>query len=317
MIFDRFDELLTLTLGMWFFGMSYLFGLIWQKSRTSMIGRQRTRLSCAQHDLTGGLVIMSFGVGTRYLFRWIKGPKDDAVFEPLPVGIAVQMLLVIGLVVTTWAGVRVFGSVLERTRGHNSGMGISQERILATVAVDLPMIVADQGGIIRYATEPMEELAGAKPGELDGLNTTEIMPERYRAHHTAGMERYLATGQSRIIGKVIDVDLLQRDGTEIPVSLALTDSEADEQHWFIGCIWVRETYDQPGTEGVNIRQDDRENSQNDEDANLEIRRSQQDRRENRLTKRDVAQQTRGADQDVRDHEQAARDVRQDTRDDER
>lgn len=306
----RFDEITFLAFAIWLLAMGTMFGLIWQVSRIGMVGRQRTRLSSAQHDLAGGMVIVSFGVSASYLLRFIVSENE---FDPLPYRIASRIILMAGLVITTWAGVRVVMALRERLHDRASSIGVSQERILATIAVDLPMIVSDQGGIIRYATEPMEELAGATSGELDGLNLTEIIPERYRAHHLVGVERYLATGQTRIIGKVIDVDLLRRDGIEIPVSLALTASEADEQQWFIGCIWARETYDQPGTEGVNIRQDDWEVHQNEEDANLEIRRSQQDQRENRLTKRDVAQQTRGADQDVRDHEQAARDVRQDNR----
>lgn len=290
MMLDRLDELLILMFSIWFMAQGCLFGMVWQMSRISMIGRQRTRLSHAQHDLAGGLVITSFGIGTAYLFRWIKGPAADATFEPILVSILLRVILLIGLVIVTWAGVRVVGALLERFRRGNSGLGISQERIIATVAVDLPMIVSDQGGIIRYATVLMEELAGAKPGELDGLNTTEIMPERYRAHHLAGVERFVKTGEARLLGKVVNVDLLRRDGTEIPVSLAFTASTAEEHHWFIAIIWAREAYDQPGTGGVNVRQDDREKSQNDEDANLEIRRSQQDQRENRQNQRDRNQQ---------------------------
>lgn len=290
MILAQFDELLILTLSIWFLALGSLFGMIWQTSRTTMMGRQRTRLSHAHHALAGGMVIMSFGVGIRSLFRWIKGPADDAVFEPLPVGIVVQTILVIGLVITTWAGGRVFAALLERTRGANTGIGISQERILATVAMDLPMVVSDQEGVIRYATEPMEELAGATSGELDGLNLTEIMPERYESAHRSGLDNYLRTGDSKILGKVINVDLLRRDGSEIPISLALTKSEADEQQFFIGLMWQRDAWDLPG---MNVRQDERgvtqdqrETDQNTEDHNLEIRRSQQDQREARQNKRD-------------------------------
>jgi PAS domain S-box-containing protein len=192
-------------------------------------------------------------------------------------------------------------------RTKSSGVGISQERILATVAVDLPMIVSDQQGIIRYATEPMEELALAEPGELIGLNTTEIMPERYRAHHTAGVERFVKTGQGRLIGKVVNVDLLRRDGTEIPISLAFTASRSEDHDWFIAIIWARETYDQPAAEGVNVRQDEREARQNDQGATLEARRLQQDAR-------DAEQNVRDGTQDVRQGKQDIREGRQDERD---
>lgn len=291
MMLNVFNEITFLTFAIWLIAMGFLFGLIWQTSRIIMIGRDRTGLSSAQHDLAGGMVIVSFGVSASYLLRLLGGVD----FDPLPYRIAARVILLAGLMITTWAGGRVIWALWDRLRNTHSGIGVSHERILATVAVDLPMIVSDQEGVIRYATEPMEELAGAKSGELDGLNTTEIMPERYRAHHTAGVERFVKTGQSRIIGTVVDVDLLRRDGTEIPVSLALTDSAADDQHWFIGCIWAREMHDQSGTESVNIRQDDREVHQNEEDANLEIRRSQQDERENRQAATEVRQNKRDAE----------------------
>ncbi len=275
----QFIETTRLIFSIWFLGMGFLFALIWHTSRVSMIGKQRTRLSRAQHGLAGGLVIVSFGVSTSYLFRRIGNLPGDDMIDPIPARIAAQVILLIGLVVTTWTGIHVAKALFERWRRGSSGIGISQERILAAVAMDLPMIVSDQGGFIRYATEPMEELALAKPGELDGLNTTEIMPERYRAHHSAGVERYVKTGEARLIGKVVSVDLLRRDGTEIPISLAFTASRAEEHDWFIAIIWARETYDQPGTEGVNVRQDERERSQSEEDANLHIRRVHQDERE--------------------------------------
>ncbi len=286
----QFIEIMRLIFSIWFLGMGFLFALIWHTSRVSMTGKQRTRLSRAQHSLIGGLVVVSFGVSTSYLFRWLGNLPGDDMIDPIPAHIAAQVILLIGLVITTWAGVRVAEALFERWRHKHSGIGISQERILATVAMDLPMIVSDQEGVIRYVTEPMEELALAKPGELDGLNTTEIMPERYRAHHIAGVERFVKTGEARLIGKVVNVDLLRRDGTEIPISLAFTASRAEEHDWFIAIIWARETYDQPATEGVNIRQDAREISQNDEDANLEIRRVSQDRRENQQNQRDRNQQ---------------------------
>ncbi len=306
----QFIETTRMIFSIWFLGMGFLFALIWYTSRVSMTGKQRTLLSRAQHGLTGGLVIVSFGVSTSYLFRWVGNLPGDDMIDPIPARIVAQVILLIGLVVTTWTGIHVAGALLDRWRHKHSGIGISQERILATVAMDLPMVVSDQEGVIRYVTEPMEELVLAKPGELDGLNTTEIMPERYRAHHIAGVERFVKTGEARLIGKVVDVDLLRRDGTEIPISLAFTASRAEEHDWFIAIIWARETYDQPGTEAVNVRQDSRETSQNDEGASLDARRVRQDERENqqvataeRLTKQGESQDQREMRQDTRDEDQ--------------
>lgn len=114
MILNQFDEVMVLVFGIWFLVQGILFGMIWQTSRRGMVGRQRTRLSNAQHDLYGGWVIVSFSVGMLFVFRWIAGPVDDATWAYDPVRVAMRAIMLIGLVIVTWAGVRVAGALRER-----------------------------------------------------------------------------------------------------------------------------------------------------------------------------------------------------------
>jgi signal transduction histidine kinase len=48
------------------------------------------------------------------------------------------------------------------------------------------------------------------------------MPERYRAAHQAGLERFARTRVPTLIGRTIAVEALRRDGTEVRVELALS-----------------------------------------------------------------------------------------------
>src|SRR5207237_6633083 len=47
------------------------------------------------------------------------------------------------------------------------------------------------------------------------------MPERFREAHRAGLARYVATGEARVIGKTVELAGRRNDGTEFPLELSL------------------------------------------------------------------------------------------------
>src|SRR5947207_8008689 len=47
------------------------------------------------------------------------------------------------------------------------------------------------------------------------------MPERFREAHRAGLARYVATGEARVIGKTVELAGRRKDGTEFPLELSL------------------------------------------------------------------------------------------------
>ena len=59
------------------------------------------------------------------------------------------------------------------------------------------------------------EAIGQKLGAL-------IIPVQHRAAHRAGLERFLRTGESAILGRRVEIDALRRDNTEFKVELSIT-----------------------------------------------------------------------------------------------
>src|SRR3990172_6380142 len=57
--------------------------------------------------------------------------------------------------------------------------------------------------------------------EVGGKNVTMLIPERFRNAHKAGLERFLKTGETRIIGRTVELNALRKDGTEFPIELSL------------------------------------------------------------------------------------------------
>jgi len=55
-----------------------------------------------------------------------------------------------------------------------------------------------------------------------------IVPERLRAAHQAGLERYIATGETSVVGRRVELTAVRRSGEEFPVEVAITVMEADK-----------------------------------------------------------------------------------------
>jgi PAS domain S-box-containing protein len=102
-----------------------------------------------------------------------------------------------------------------------------------------------------------ERLFGYAADEVLGKNVTMLMPEAYRDRHTSQLARYVATGESHILGSEIHVDALRRDGSLVPVALRVSELPAhDDERLFVAAIcdlgarelmhearWYREVFD--------------------------------------------------------------------------
>lgn len=117
--------------------------------------------------------------------------------------------------------------------------GISEDTailqaVLAT-AVDA-IITIDVSGLIRHVNPAACRMFGYTCDELLGRNVRCLMPSPYCDEHDQYMRSYLATGQARIIGIGREVIGLRRDGTQIPIDLAVSESSYGEQRLFTGII---------------------------------------------------------------------------------
>lgn len=97
-----------------------------------------------------------------------------------------------------------------------------QTRLIVDTALDA-VVTMDAKGCITGWNPCAEATFGWTRAEALGrpLAST-IIPERQRASHRAGLERFLVTGQTSVMGRRIEVTALRRDGSEFPVDLAIT-----------------------------------------------------------------------------------------------
>ncbi len=128
-------------------------------------------------------------------------------------------------------------ALARRAEHVEHALSESEERFRSLVesATDA-IVLADQQGLIISWNRASSRLFGYTDSEAIGQLLTLIIPERYRAAHTQGIQRLHATGQPRLIGKIIELEGLRKDGTEFPIELSLATWKAAAGSFYSGII---------------------------------------------------------------------------------
>jgi two-component system sensor kinase FixL len=118
------------------------------------------------------------------------------------------------------------------------------QSILATVPD--AMIVITERGIMQSFSPTAERLFGWRSDEVIGRNVKMLMPEPYQEQHDGYLDRYLTTGERRIIGFGRVVVGERKDGSTFPMELAVGEMISGEQRFFTG--FVRDLSERQQTE---------------------------------------------------------------------
>ena len=95
----------------------------------------------------------------------------------------------------------------------------------------------DERGIVLGWNKLATSIFGWRATEAIGRPLSSlIVPLQHQAAHTAGLERYLATGEAHVLNRRIEITALRKDGEQIPVELSITASGAAGSRVFIGYL---------------------------------------------------------------------------------
>ena len=108
-------------------------------------------------------------------------------------------------------------------------------RVLAETVGD-GIVSADGHGHLLFFNRAVERMFGYAASELIGQPLTLLMPEPFHEAHRRGLERYLATGEARLIGARSELAGRRKDGSEFPLELALGSWKVREAHYFTGIL---------------------------------------------------------------------------------
>ncbi|MDT8375605.1 MAG: EAL domain-containing protein [Mariprofundaceae bacterium] len=83
------------------------------------------------------------------------------------------------------------------------------------------IIIAGRDGRINEVNPSAESIFGYGSGEMMGLAITALMPEQYRERHNSGLQHFNETGISKIMGHILELEGLRRDGEVFPIELTV------------------------------------------------------------------------------------------------
>ena len=134
-------------------------------------------------------------------------------------------------------GVGISQDVTER-RQAEATLRQSEMRKAAVLDSVLDCIVTmNADGIVIEFNAAAERTFRYTKAEAIGRSLADlIIPPTLRAAHTAGLARYLATGEGPLLGKLIEIPAVRSDGSEIPMELAITAIHSDEATIFTGVL---------------------------------------------------------------------------------
>ena len=96
------------------------------------------------------------------------------------------------------------------------------------------IIVIDEHGTVESYSAAAQRLFGFTAEEAVGQNVKFLMPAPYRERHDSYLQRYLTTGERRVIGIGRVVVGQRKDGTTFPMELAIGEVVASGRRLFTG-----------------------------------------------------------------------------------
>ncbi len=155
------------------------------------------------------VVPLALALGLRGLHS--AGTLDDG---------AVILLLLASITVTLLAIALVFAVSFDR---EDQARAAEKERGRAILETARDAIVtADSSGRIVGFNIAAESMFALPVEDALGASLTVLMPERYHDAHEAGMRRFLAGGEARVVGSTVELAGRRSDGEEFPLELSLS-----------------------------------------------------------------------------------------------
>ncbi len=125
--------------------------------------------------------------------------------------------------------------VMRHRKRLEESLRQSEARIRAIVesAAD-GIITIDERGTIESFNNAAENLFGYAAGDVIGKNVSMLMPSPHREEHDGHVQRYLDTGEKKIIGSTREVPARRKDGSTFPVELHVSEVRIGDRRLFTG-----------------------------------------------------------------------------------
>ncbi len=189
----------------------------------SFCGSECASPVCLCHNMIRSALYMKFSLSIRVMeSRVNEMDREDVVkvaLEPVKAGDFKPVTLLEGL---------------KRERAALKRLSDDYRRAIE-MSLDA-MISADETGVVTLWNPAAERLFGYSREEAIGMDIGALVPDDLKEKHRAGMERFLKTGEAALIGRVVEVEGVGKDGVRVPIEMSLSANKADGGWVFMAII---------------------------------------------------------------------------------
>ncbi|WP_287958827.1 PAS domain S-box protein [Filomicrobium sp.] len=148
-----------------------------------------------------------------------------------------EILLSLGLTATlAYVGCTHCSILLETRRlSENLSAREAHLRSILDTVPDAMVVIERDGTIVAFNRAGIRQF-GYEEEEAVGQNVRILMPEPYRSEHDSYLQRYLSTGEKRIIGTDRVVVGRRKDGSTFPMMLAVGEMKSGDNLFFTGFV---------------------------------------------------------------------------------
>jgi len=214
-------------------------GTLYLRFNLQALHEQLTLYSLIAAAMTGLAFVVAY-VLSRILQQRISGPitmladAARAVSQEQDYSVRVNKLAADELGSLTDA----FNQMLEQIHSRDRGLRQSETRLRAVLDSALSaVIVMDSHGKVDDWNPRAEAIFGWSREEALGRELAElVVPVSLRDAHRRGLQRFLTTGEGRVLHRVIEMSALHRDGREFPVEVFVRPLQAEASVTFCGFV---------------------------------------------------------------------------------
>jgi PAS domain S-box-containing protein len=148
--------------------------------------------------------------------------------------------------------VRIVGSMIDISERARADAVLRESEARHRTVLESAMdafVGMDHEGRVTEFNPAAERMFGRARADVIGRElASAVIPPSFREAHRRGLARYLATGQTAMLGARIEVTALRADGTEFPVELTVTRARAEDPALFNA--YIRDLTDQKRAEAA-------------------------------------------------------------------
>ena len=202
--------------------------------------QQRLRVGTAPVTVLAGGVMGLAIAGMHYTgmaaLRFVE-PIERLNQTAFSVPVQTSLSLAVAVVTVALSLVVIAANAGLRYRDLFRQMRRSESRLRAITDTAVDGIITINGrGIVQSFNGAAEHLLGWRAEEVIGRNVSMLMPEPHQSAHDGYLSTHLTTGRSSIIGRGREVEALRKDGSVLPIRLAVGRVALPGEALFVGFI---------------------------------------------------------------------------------